>query len=51
MKSDDIADFRAVAARQDSVEPRNVYVSARVQPAFGLQWMDITFTFVLSFAA
>jgi hypothetical protein len=46
-----ISDFRRVAIRQDTVESRRLYASAQVMPAFCMQWMDITFTFVLSFSS
>jgi hypothetical protein len=45
-----IADYRDVTVAQDATEPRRVNVTGKIQPAFGLQWMDVTFTFVLSFA-
>lgn len=44
-----IEGYRKLAVTQSQVEPRQVNVSAQVKPAFGLQWMDVTFTFVLSF--
>lgn len=44
-----ISQWRNVSAAQDSVEPRNIKVRGRVQPAYGMQWMDVVFTFVLSF--
>jgi hypothetical protein len=46
-----VDDYKDIAAAQDSVEPRRVNVSGRIKPAFGLQWMDVTFTFVLSFTS
>ena len=51
ISEDIIAQWRNVSVTQDSTEPRQVNVTAQVQPAFGLQWMDITFTFVLSFSS
>jgi hypothetical protein len=44
-----IADWQNVAVSQDPDEPRKVLCYGQVQPAFGMQWMDVTFTFVLSF--
>jgi hypothetical protein len=44
-----IAEYRAVSVAQDKTEPRKMNASAKIKPAFGMQWMDITFTFVLSF--
>jgi hypothetical protein len=44
-----IAEYRSVNVAQSSTEPRLVNVSARIKPAFSLQWMDVEFTFVLSF--
>jgi hypothetical protein len=46
-----IADFDRVTAAQDPSEPRKINLSARIQPVYGMAYMDITFTFVLSFAA
>jgi hypothetical protein len=46
-----VADFRNISVSQNVTEPRKVDVTGQIQPAFGLQWMDVTFTFVLSFAA
>jgi len=46
-----IADYKNVSVTQDSTEPRKINVTASVQPAFGMQYMDITFTFVLSFSS
>lgn len=43
-----IAYWDTLAVSQDATEPRKVNVSARVQPAYGLQYLDIEFTFVLS---
>lgn len=45
-----VAEYRNVSVVQDSVEPRQLNVTGSIKPAFGLQWMDITFTFVLNFA-
>jgi len=44
-----LADWNNVSVGQDGVEPRKVNVSGSILPAYGLQWMDVTFTFVLSF--
>jgi len=44
-----VAEYKSLTATQDSSEPRRVNVTGKIKPAFGLQWMDITFTFVLSF--
>jgi len=44
-----LSDWRNVAVSQDTVEPRKVNVSGEVLPAYGLQWVDVTFTFALSF--
>lgn len=46
-----ISEFKAVTVAQDSTEPRKLNVTGKIKPAFGLQWMDVTFTFVLSFTA
>lgn len=46
-----VADYDAVTASQDPVEPRKINVTGRILPAVGLAWMDITFTFVLSQSA
>jgi len=43
-----ISDWQNITATQDTVEPRQVNVTGRIKPAFGLTWMDVTFTFVLS---
>jgi hypothetical protein len=44
-----IAEYKSLAVTQDTTEPRKVNVSGKIKPAYGLQWMDVTFTFVLSF--
>lgn len=44
-----VAQYQSISVSQDSVEPRKVIVTGKIKPAFGLQWMDVTFTFVLSF--
>ena len=44
-----ISEYRAISVSQDSIEPRKLLISGKIKPAFGLQWMDVTFTFVLSF--
>ena len=45
-----VAEYKDVSAAQDETEPRKVNVSGKIKPAFGLQYIDVTFTFVLSFA-
>jgi len=44
-----VAEYRSISVTQSSVEPRQLNVTGKIKPAFGLQWMDVTFTFVLSF--
>lgn len=44
-----VSDWRNISAAQDPDEPRQVNVSGQIQPGYGLTWMDVTFTFVLSF--
>lgn len=44
-----VSEYKNLAVSQDTVEPRKLNVSASIKPAYGLQWMDVTFTFVLSF--
>lgn len=44
-----ISEWRNIVVAQSITEPRQVNVSAQIKPAYGVQWMDITFTFVLSF--
>jgi hypothetical protein len=44
-----ISEYRELAVSQDITEPRKLLVSGKIKPAFGLQWMDITFTFVMAF--
>jgi len=46
-----ISAFSSVSVRQDSTEPRKLIVTGKIQPAYGLQFIDVTFTFVLSFTA
>jgi len=46
-----VAEYKAITVAQDIAEPRRINVTGKIKPAFGLQWMDITFTFVLSFGA
>jgi len=45
-----IADQRAVSVSQDISEPRKVNIYGKIQPGYGLQWMDVNFVFVLSFS-
>jgi hypothetical protein len=44
-----VADYQNISVTQDETEPRKVLVTGSIQPAYGMQWMDVTFTFVLSF--
>jgi hypothetical protein len=44
-----VAEKKNLSVAQDITEPRKINAAASVKSAFGLQWMDITFTFVLSF--
>jgi hypothetical protein len=44
-----VDDYANVTVRQDSMEPRKVYITGKIKPAFSLQFIDVTFTFVLSF--
>jgi hypothetical protein len=44
-----IDQYKNVSVRQDTQEPRKVFVTGKVKPAFSLQFIDVTFTFVLSF--
>ena len=44
-----VDEWQNVSASQSTVEPRQINVTGQIKPAFSLQWMDITFTFVLSF--
>lgn len=44
-----VAEFRSITATQDTTEPRQINVTGQIKPAFGMQWMDVTFTFVVSF--
>ena len=46
-----ISEYKAISVAQDTTEPRLLNVTGKIKPAFGLQWMDVTFTFVLSFNA
>lgn len=45
-----VAEYRSISVSQDTVEPRKLNVTGKIKPAYGLQWMDVTFTFVLSFS-
>lgn len=44
-----IEEYQSISVAQDTVEPRKVNISGRVKPAYCLQWIDVVFTFVLSF--
>jgi len=44
-----LAEFRDVQAQQDTIEPRRIFVRARVKPAFPLRFLDVNFAFVASF--
>lgn len=44
-----IAEYQSISTSQSGTEPRTMNVSGKIKPAFGLQWMDVVFTFVLSF--
>jgi hypothetical protein len=46
-----VSDYQNISVSQDETEPRKVLVTGSIQPAYGMQWMDVTFTFVLSFGA
>lgn len=46
-----VAEYKNVSVSQSSTEPRLINVTGSIKPAFGLQWMDVTFTFVLSFTS
>jgi len=46
-----ITDYRRISTRQDGTEPRKLKVSGQIKPIFCTNWVDVTFTFVLSFAA
>lgn len=46
-----VAAYKDISVSQDATEPRRINVAGKIQPVFGMQWMDVTFTFVLSFAA
>lgn len=46
-----IAAFENVSVRQDTVEPRKISITGKIQPAYGMQFVDVTFTFVLTFTA
>lgn len=41
--------YANVSVSQDTLEPRKVYITGKIKPAFSLQFIDVTFTFVLSF--
>jgi hypothetical protein len=45
-----IAAFSNISVRQDTSEPRKINITGKVQPAYGTTWIDVTFTFVLTFA-
>jgi len=44
-----LSETKNITATQDVAEPRKINVTGKAKPAFRLQWMDITFTFALSF--
>lgn len=44
-----VSEFKSITVVQDPDEPRRLFVTGQIKPAFGLQWMDVTFTFVLGF--
>jgi hypothetical protein len=44
-----ISEYKSISVTQDETEPRKILITGKIKPAFGLQWMDVTFTFVLSF--
>jgi hypothetical protein len=44
-----IVEYRSINVAQDNTEPRQVNITGKIKPEFGLQWMDVTFTFVISF--
>jgi hypothetical protein len=44
-----ISDAQNVTCTQDKAEPRKLLLSASIQPAYGMAYMDVTFTFVLTF--
>lgn len=46
-----VSDYRSISAAQDTTEPRKINVYGKIQPAYGLQWMDVTFVFVLTFSS
>lgn len=46
-----ISAYNSVTVRQDTVEPRKLNITGKIQPAYGLQFIDVTFTFVLTFTA
>jgi len=46
-----VAAWDSVSASQDPAEPRKVLVGGRIQPVFGMAYMDVTFVFVLSFSS
>jgi hypothetical protein len=44
-----VDDYRDITATQDMVEPRKVNLYGKIKPAYSLQFIDVTFTFVLNF--
>jgi hypothetical protein len=44
-----VAEYKNISAAQDNAEPRKIIITGKIKPAYGLAWMDVTFTFVLSF--
>lgn len=44
-----IDQYKGVTITQDRLEPRKVLITGKIKPAFSLQFIDVTFTFVLSF--
>lgn len=50
LQSKQIVDqYRDITATQDIVEPRKVNLTGKIKPAYSLQFIDVTFTFVLNF--
>jgi len=45
-----ISTWSSVAASQDPVEPRKINVSGKIQPAYGMAYMDVVFVFTLGAA-
>lgn len=51
LQSDQVINaYRNLSVYQDETEPRKMVLTGAVQPVFGMQWADVTFTFVLSFS-